>query len=62
MSFANQALATEYAVQNAGSLEKKVYPVPTEIDEEIARLKLETMGIDIDKLTRRAGEVPRLVG
>jgi len=51
MSFANQALATEYAVQNASSLENKVYPVPTEIDEEIARLKLETMGVDIDKLT-----------
>src|SRR5262249_57999958 len=40
MSFANQALATEYAVQHAASLEKKVYPVPTENDEEIARLKL----------------------
>src|ERR1044071_4114092 len=51
MSFANQALATEYAVQNAASLEKKVYPVPTEIDEEIARLKLETMGVEIDRLT-----------
>ncbi|HVU78764.1 MAG TPA: adenosylhomocysteinase [Gaiellaceae bacterium] len=51
MSFANQALATEYAVQNASSLEKKVYPVPTEIDEEIARLKLETMGVTIDQLT-----------
>jgi len=51
MSFANQALATEYAVKNASSLENKVYPVPTEIDEEIARLKLETMGVDIDKLT-----------
>ena len=51
MSFANQALATEYAIQNASSLENKVYPVPTEIDEEIARLKLETMGVDIDKLT-----------
>ena len=51
MSFANQALATEYAVQNAGSLEARVYPVPTEIDEEIARLKLETMGIDIDSLS-----------
>jgi adenosylhomocysteinase len=51
MSFANQALATEYAVKNAASLESKVYPVPTEIDEEIARLKLETMGVDIDKLT-----------
>jgi adenosylhomocysteinase len=51
MSFANQALATEYAVKNASSLENKVYPVPTEIDEEIARLKLETMGVDIDSLT-----------
>jgi adenosylhomocysteinase len=51
MSFANQALATEYAVQNAAALEKKVYAVPTEIDEEIARLKLETMGVAIDTLT-----------
>jgi adenosylhomocysteinase len=38
-------------VQNATSLEKKVYVVPTEIDNEIARLKLETMGIQIDRLT-----------
>jgi adenosylhomocysteinase len=51
MSFANQALATEYAIQHASSLEHKVYPVPVAIDEEIARLKLETMGVDIDKLT-----------
>jgi adenosylhomocysteinase len=51
MSFANQALATEYAVQHASSLESKVYPVPREIDEEIARLKLETMGVVIDRLT-----------
>jgi adenosylhomocysteinase len=51
MSFANQALATEYAVENASSLEKKVYPVPREIDEEIARLKLETLGVEIDRLT-----------
>ena len=51
MSFANQALAAEYAVQNAGSLERKVYVVPEEIDREIARLKLETMGVEIDKLT-----------
>jgi len=51
MSFANQALSTEYAIQHAASLEKKVYPVPTEIDEEIARLKLETMGVAIDRLT-----------
>ena len=51
MSFANQALSTEYAVQHAASLERKVYPVPREIDEEIARLKLETMGVTIDQLT-----------
>jgi adenosylhomocysteinase len=51
MSFANQALAAEYAVANAATLERKVYPVPDEIDKEIAKLKLETMGIDIDKLT-----------
>jgi adenosylhomocysteinase len=51
MSFANQALATEYAVQNAASLENKVYPVPREIDEDIARLKLDTMGAKIDQLT-----------
>jgi adenosylhomocysteinase len=51
MSFANQALAAEFAVQNAGSLERKVYPVPEDIDNEIARLKLATMGIDIDRLT-----------
>jgi adenosylhomocysteinase len=51
MSFANQALAAEYAVQNAASLERKVYGVPEEIDNEIARLKLATMGVEIDELT-----------
>jgi adenosylhomocysteinase len=51
MSFANQALAAEYAVANAATLERKVYPVPTEIDNEIARLKLATMGAEIDQLT-----------
>jgi adenosylhomocysteinase len=51
MSFANQALASEYVVQNAGLLDRKVYPVPPEIDKEIARLKLATMGIEIDHLT-----------
>ena len=51
MSFANQALSAEFAIQNAAELERKVYPVPAEIDNEIARLKLETMGVDIDKLT-----------
>jgi adenosylhomocysteinase len=51
MSFANQALAAEYAVDHAAELERKVYPVPEEIDREIARLKLATMGITIDQLT-----------
>jgi adenosylhomocysteinase len=51
MSFANQALSAEFVVGNATSLERKVYPVPEEIDTEIARLKLETMDVAIDKLT-----------
>ena len=51
MSFANQALGVEYAAQHAGELERRVYPVPSAIDKEIARLKLATMGIDIDVLT-----------
>jgi adenosylhomocysteinase len=51
MSFANQALAAEFAIANAATLERKVYPVPDEIDREIARLKLDTMGIEIDVLT-----------
>jgi adenosylhomocysteinase len=51
MSFANQALSAEWVVQNAGELERKVYLVPDEIDREIARLKLETMGVAIDELT-----------
>ncbi len=51
MSFANQALSSEYMVKNANKLENTVYPVPEEIDKEIARLKLSAMGIDIDVLT-----------
>jgi len=51
MSFANQALAAEFMVRNAGKLEKKVYSVPEEIDKEIARLKLQAMGVQIDILT-----------
>src|SRR5207244_4484043 len=51
MSFANQALAAEWAVANAAKLERKVYRVPEEIDREIARLKLDTMGVTIDRLT-----------
>jgi len=51
MSFANQALCVEYIVKNHENLEKKVYSVPEEIDKEVARLKLKTMGIKIDTLT-----------
>jgi adenosylhomocysteinase len=51
MSFANQALSARYLVRAGRTLEKAVYPVPAEIDGEIARLKLGSMGIAIDKLT-----------
>ncbi len=51
MSFANQALSAEYMVKNAASLEPGVYPVPADIDADIARLKLATMGVKIDVLT-----------
>jgi adenosylhomocysteinase len=51
MSFANQALSLEYLIQHAGDLENRVYTIPEDIDHEIARLKLEAMGIQIDVLT-----------
>ena len=51
MSFANQALSVEHLVGRKGSLERRVYPVPEEIDREVARLKLEAMGVKIDRLT-----------
>jgi adenosylhomocysteinase len=51
MSFANQALCLEYIAKNRGRLEPKVYAVPEEIDKQVARLKLQSMGIDIDTLT-----------
>jgi adenosylhomocysteinase len=51
MSFANQSLASEYIAKNHTTLEKKVYPMPAVIDQEIARLKLAAMGVDIDTLT-----------
>jgi adenosylhomocysteinase len=51
MSFANQALCSEYMVQHADELENTVYGVPQPIDKEIARLKLKAMGIEIDVLT-----------
>jgi len=52
MSFANQALAAEYMVKKGSKLKKDVYPVPANIDREIARLKLNALGIKIDKLTK----------
>jgi adenosylhomocysteinase len=51
MSFANQALSAEYLAKNVGALDRKVYAVPVEIDREIARLKLDSMGVKIDCLT-----------
>ncbi len=51
MSFANQALATEYLIKNRGKLANKIQTLPAELDQEIAGLKLEAMGIGIDKLT-----------
>jgi adenosylhomocysteinase len=51
MSFANQALAAEFMVKNAKTLEKRVYSVPPEVDAEIARIKLSAMGVKIDTLT-----------
>src|SRR5512136_624922 len=51
MSFANQALGAEWMAKNGPSLEKRVYPIPEDIDREIARLKLHAMGVQIDRLT-----------
>jgi len=51
MSFADQALSLEYIVKNRGKLELRVYPVPEEIDKQVARLKLRSMGVNIDNLT-----------
>jgi len=51
MSFANQALSAEYVVKNHAKLEKKVYSVPEELDKQVAKMKLESMGVGIDRLT-----------
>jgi adenosylhomocysteinase len=56
MSFADQALSCEYMVKNHASLEKKVYPVPVELDKRVAKLKLESLGIKIDRLTSEQEE------
>jgi adenosylhomocysteinase len=59
MSFANQALAVEWIVKNRGALEVGVYPVPADLDAEVARLKLRAMGIEIDDLTSEQEEYLR---
>jgi len=51
MSFADQALSVEFLVKNHATLEKSVFPVPSDLDKRVAKLKLESMGIRIDKLT-----------
>jgi adenosylhomocysteinase len=51
MSFADQALCCEFMAKNHASLEKKVYTVPADLDKRVAKLKLESMGIKIDRLT-----------
>lgn len=56
MSFANQALACEYLVKNKGQLQPGLHSIPTEVDKEIARLKLQAMGIAIDSLTPEQNE------
>jgi adenosylhomocysteinase len=56
MSFANQALSAEFMHKNAATLEKQVYPVPEAIDKQIAKLKLESMGVMIDKLSKAQEE------
>jgi len=59
MSFANQALSVEYLAKRGGELDKKVYPVPEELDKEIARLKLKALGVEIDRLTPEQEEYLR---
>ena len=56
MSFANQALSCEFLVKNHKTLDRKVYPVPEELDKKVARLKLESLGVKIDKLTAEQEE------
>jgi adenosylhomocysteinase len=56
MSFADQALATEWLVKNQASLEAKVYNIPSELDLGVAKLKLSTLGIMIDDLSERQNE------
>jgi adenosylhomocysteinase len=56
MSFANQALAAEVLAKDAGTMSKTVHRLPLSVDQQIARLKLQSMGIAIDALTREQVE------
>jgi adenosylhomocysteinase len=56
MSFANQALSSEYMVKNHSKLENKVYSVPEELDKQVAKMKLESMGVQIDRLSAEQEE------
>ena len=51
LSFANQALSVEFMTKNHATLDKRVYGVPEELDRQVARMKLESMGVKIDRLT-----------
>ena len=62
MSFANQALATEVLAKEAGKMSKAVHRLPPAVDQGIARLKLQTMGIAIDTLTAEQVQVPGELG
>jgi adenosylhomocysteinase len=59
MSFANQALCSEFMSKNAATLERRVYSVPLDIDVEVAKLKLAAFGVDIDRLTPEQEEYLR---
>lgn len=56
MSFANQALACEYLMENKGKLENKIYNVPRKIDESIAQMKIKSMGIEVDNMSKEQNE------
>ena len=62
MSFANQALAVEHLVRHGAELGPGVHPVPEAVDREVARLKLASLGVEIDVLERRAGAVHARLG
>jgi adenosylhomocysteinase len=59
MSFSTQALAAEYVAKNHSKLGKKVYSVPVDIEQWVAELKLKSMGVEIDKLTKEQEEYLR---